>query len=35
MMTRSRSESFTAAAAGLFGYRGYFYFALERSRVLA
>lgn len=35
MTTRSRFESFTAAAAGLYGYRGYFYFMPERSRILA
>lgn len=36
MTTRLRFESFTAAAAGLYGYRGYFYFApraVEDSRV--
>ena len=36
MKTHSRFESYTAAAASLFGYRGYFYFApraVEDSRV--
>lgn len=35
MMTRSCFESYPADAASLFGYRGYFYLLLERSRILA
>jgi hypothetical protein len=35
MITRSYSASFTANAAGQFGYRGYSYFAPERPRILA